>query len=68
MKKIKVKVSETILKDDVYLYKNNEYVSMNGEESDGFISLIPKDEWNSMMKEGLDLINSTQVLIDSLKG
>jgi hypothetical protein len=68
MKTIKVKVSETILKDDVYFYNDEEYVSINGEQSDGSIDLIQKDEWDLMMKEGLDLINSTQALIDSLKG
>lgn len=68
MKTINVKCIETILKDDVYLYNDEEFVSINGEQPDGFIDLIPKEEWDSMMKEGLDLINSTQALIDSLKG
>lgn len=68
MKTINVKYIETILKDDVYFYNDEEYVSINGEQSDGSIDLIPKDEWDLTMKEGLDLINCTQALIDSLKG
>lgn len=67
MKTIKVKSSEITLYDDIYLYHNDEYVSINGEESDGSINLIPKDEWDLMMKDGLALINSTQKLINELK-
>lgn len=43
MKTINVKYIETILKDDVYFYNDEEYVSINGEQSDGSIYLIPKD-------------------------
>lgn len=69
MHKIYVDIAETEFDQTgyTYIYQGKHYVSVNGEQPDGLIDLIPKEEWDSMMKEGLDLINSTQALIDSLK-
>ena len=67
MKNIIVKSSEVSLINDVYMYNNNKYISINGERDDSYISLILKTEYDVMIKNTIDLINSTQELINTLK-
>ena len=71
MESIMVHVDETEFVLDYsspyYIYNGEKYVSINGEDSEGNIKLIKKDEFDNEMKGLSDLIASTDRLIEKLK-